>query len=432
MIISEKLTLQVVGSKEKEKEVIKELSDAIQNVNKAYNVFMCKLYEAECNGASEDEIKEIIKLGSHEPGANSLYSKDKFKFPKGMNAASTIEYEVNDDYRKAKRKGLIEGKSKLPQKRIDSSMMIATRFIKLKYGDEEGEIEEHAEEIEEHLNDKNLDVRMYFSPKSFLRDVEFKIVFGDPEKSHEKRMTIYKISNGTYKQKSSSIQIDGKKIKLNLNVEIPKENIELDPNLVVGVDMGIAVPAYCALYNSEKDDFEETSEKIGSSEACINKILQIKNQRELLQKELKYNSGGHGRKKKLKALNRFKAYEKNFAKTKNHQYSRAIVEYALKCNAKYINVEKLKFSNKMKKENKLLGNWRYYQLRQFIKYKAEKYGIEVREIDPYNTSRKCSWCGYTDEKNRDKRNFECLKCGKKSDADFNAARNIAKSINFQG
>lgn len=90
---------------------------------------------------------------------------------------------------------------------------------------------------------------------------------------------------------------------------------------------------------------------------------------------------------------------------------------------------------KGKNVNKFLKGWSYYQLQSFIIYKANKYGIEVRKIDPHYTSQTCSCCGYVDEKNRPKNEkgqsyFKCLKCGHEENADFNAAKNIAKSVNF--
>jgi transposase len=82
-----------------------------------------------------------------------------------------------------------------------------------------------------------------------------------------------------------------------------------------------------------------------------------------------------------------------------------------------------------------LRNWSYYELQQYITYKADKYGIEVRKITPYHTSQKCSCCGYVDSENRPKDEkgqayFKCLQCGTEMNADFNAARNISMSTDF--
>lgn len=146
-----------------------------------------------------------------------------------------------------------------------------------------------------------------------------------------------------------------------------------------------------------------------------------------MQKELSFTSGGHGRQKKLKGLDRMKDREKNFVRTYNHLVSKKVVDFALKHNAKYINMEDLKGfdANKL-----ILRNWSYYELQKFITYKANKYGIEVRKINPYHTSQICSCCGHWQEGQRDGRDFKCAACGAEIHADFNASRNIAMSTDF--
>ena len=143
----------------------------------------------------------------------------------------------------------------------------------------------------------------------------------------------------------------------------------------------------------------------------------------------------YGRKRKLKAMDKFTDYERNWVQSYNHYVSKQIINFALKNKAKYINIEDLSGITKGKNVNKFLKGWSYYQLQSFITYKANKYGIEVRKIDPHYTSQTCSCCGYVDEKNRPKNEkgqsyFRCLKCGHEENADFNAAKNIAKSVNF--
>ena len=60
-----------------------------------------------------------------------------------------------------------------------------------------------------------------------------------------------------------------------------------------------------------------------------------------------------------------------------------------------------------------------------LEYKSEWKGGELVKVDPKNTSRMCSVCGYVDEKNRKTQDkFLCLQCGHKEHADVNAAKNI--------
>ena len=73
----------------------------------------------------------------------------------------------------------------------------------------------------------------------------------------------------------------------------------------------------------------------------------------------------------------------------------------------------------------LLGNWSFDQLKQFLVYKAEAAGIPVVFVDPRNTSRTCSACGYCAKENRKSQSkFLCLSCGLDMNADSNAALNI--------
>ena len=68
--------------------------------------------------------------------------------------------------------------------------------------------------------------------------------------------------------------------------------------------------------------------------------------------------------------------------------------------------------------------WAFNRLYEYVEYKAAEYGITVDQVDPENTSRRCSECGFTHPDNRDGESFECLKCGYENHADYNAAKNV--------
>jgi len=68
--------------------------------------------------------------------------------------------------------------------------------------------------------------------------------------------------------------------------------------------------------------------------------------------------------------------------------------------------------------------WAFNRLYEYVEYKAAEHGIGVEQVDPENTSRRCSTCGFTHPDNRDGEGFECLKCGYENHADYNAAKNI--------
>ena len=68
--------------------------------------------------------------------------------------------------------------------------------------------------------------------------------------------------------------------------------------------------------------------------------------------------------------------------------------------------------------------WAFKRLYQYVEYKAAEHGIAVEQIDPKNTSRRCSHCGFTHPDNRGGESFGCQKCGYENHADYNAAKNI--------
>ncbi len=67
-----------------------------------------------------------------------------------------------------------------------------------------------------------------------------------------------------------------------------------------------------------------------------------------------------------------------------------------------------------------LDRWAFYELEQFIRYKAETFGMEVIGIDPKHTHQGCSRCGHTEKANRHQHRFLCKACGYK----LHASRNI--------
>ena len=128
--------------------------------------------------------------------------------------------------------------------------------------------------------------------------------------------------------------------------------------------------------------------------------------------------------------------ESHFVETYCHIVSKRVVEFAVKNRAKYINIENL---NGYDTSQFILRNWSYYKLQQYITYKAERYGIAVRKINPCYTSQVCSVCGnWEDGQRKTQASFKCAnqKCESHKkykygfNADFNAARNIAMSTLF--
>lgn len=66
-----------------------------------------------------------------------------------------------------------------------------------------------------------------------------------------------------------------------------------------------------------------------------------------------------------------------------------------------------------------------YKLKCAIENLCERKGIPFKLVNPRNTSITCNRCGYVSKHSRNGKVFKCQQCGYESNADFNAAVNVA-------
>ena len=68
-------------------------------------------------------------------------------------------------------------------------------------------------------------------------------------------------------------------------------------------------------------------------------------------------------------------------------------------------------------------------LKQEVEHIARKYGIAVSTVQASYTSKMCPMCGCIEDENRpNQETFECIECGYRDNADFNAAKNIRNRV----
>jgi IS605 OrfB family transposase len=77
-----------------------------------------------------------------------------------------------------------------------------------------------------------------------------------------------------------------------------------------------------------------------------------------------------------------------------------------------------------RKSNRRDSNWARGQLINKLKDKLTWIGKKIIEVEPAYTSQECPVCHYTDKGNRKNKQFSCLCCGYKNDADLVGAINI--------
>ena len=217
-------------------------------------------------------------------------------------------------------------------------------------------------------------------------------------------------------------------------MDIPESKKVLDANLVLGIDLGINFPIYYATNGNEY-----LKGHIGDKDSFLNERMVFQRRFRELQR-LQCTQGGKGRKKKLEPLEKLREKERNWVKTKNHIFSREVIKCALKVGAGTIHLEKLTNIGKgnngdiIDSKKFILRNWSYYELQTMIEYKAKMEGIKVEYVNPAYTSQTCSCCGERGER-EEQAVFKCLNPScpeylKEINADYNAARNIAKSKMF--
>lgn len=127
-----------------------------------------------------------------------------------------------------------------------------------------------------------------------------------------------------------------------------------------------------------------------------------------------------------RVLKRVSGKEANFAHDLNHKIAKQVVETATRYQYG-LAVENLSgitsnLDKETKKARKMLKRWRFRDLVDKIRYKAEAEGVPFIEVDPRGSTKECHNCGEINEVGRD-RTYTC-ECGVEIDRDLGAAKVI--------
>ena len=345
MITVRKLKLTVVGTDEERKQGYKFIRDSQYAQYQGLNLAMSILSSAYLE--SNRDIKSDIFKNAQKSLTNSNPLFEGIAFGTGIDTKSAITQRVKKDFKTSLKNGLAKGERTITNYKRDYPLLTRGRDLKFQYKDDDIIIK-------------------------WVNKIVFKVVLGSgkiKENKIELQHTLHKIIDKEYKVGQSSLQFDrNNNLILNLNLDIPyKPKTEVVEGRTLGVDLGIKYPAYMCL-----NDDTYKRKHIGSIDDFLRIREQMQDRRRKLQHDLKFIKGGKGRNKKMQALDRLRDKEKNFATTYNHMISKNVVEFAKKNQCEYINMEKL---TKDGFNNAILRNWSYYQLQQYIEYKAEREGI---------------------------------------------------------
>lgn len=230
-----------------------------------------------------------------------------------------------------------------------------------------------------------------------------------------------RVISGEYKMCDSRITKTKNKFYFVLTYQLDQQEVILNPDKIMGIDIGKNVPAVLAI---NEDEWYRSF--VGDGSEIRNYTNMIADRRRRLQRSLRVTgqgNSGHGRKKKLQKLDEIGRKIHNFKETKNHIWSRFIVNEAVKNGCGTIQMEDL---SGVTENNTFLKDWTFHSLQTKIEQKAKEYNIQVVKVKPHYTSQRCSKCGSIDKSNREtQERFKCTICDYEINADLNAAKNLA-------
>lgn len=196
-------------------------------------------------------------------------------------------------------------------------------------------------------------------------------------------------------------------------------NISTHQN-VMGIDIGLRQLAVASVVNEQGHELNRTFHN-GKQVGFIRKKYRS------LRRKL-------GKAKQPKLIKRLGDKEQRWMTDKNHQISRQLINLAVQEQVGVIVMEKLKNIRQtvrsLRRADRSLHNWAFYELQSFIEYKAKLAGMTVVYMNPKYTSQRCSSCGVVKKQQRKRNVYDCT-CGHHIHADLNASRNIAQLYNEQ-
>ena len=198
-----------------------------------------------------------------------------------------------------------------------------------------------------------------------------------------------------------------------------EESDELDismPKHVVGIDRGLRF--LCTTYD------ERGKVNFFSGKEVLDKRETFNSVRAELQSK--------GTKSAKRVLKRISGRENRWMTDVNHRLSKTLVDMYGK-NTLFVleDLTNVSFSeetlnNRSKDGRNELRSWTFYQLEQFLEYKAKANSSDVVKVSANYTSQRCPKCGRIHKENRhhDTHEYICDSCGYRSNDDRIGAMNI--------
>ena len=215
----------------------------------------------------------------------------------------------------------------------------------------------------------------------------------------------------------------GKLVELNgnwyLHIPLTKDIPEFDEssiNHVVGIDRGLRF--LVTSYDEKGNTMFESGKDVMKKREIFGQVraeLQAK-----------------GTKSAKRVLKRISGRENRWMSDVNHQISKTLTEkygpgtlFALE-DLTDVSFDEQNLSSGSKEQRHEIRSWAFYQLEQFLSYKAREKGSIVIKVPANYTSQRCPKCGRIHKENRNhvKHEYVCDRCGFRTNDDRLGAMNI--------
>ena len=218
------------------------------------------------------------------------------------------------------------------------------------------------------------------------------------------------LNNDRYNLKTAELYKENSDWYLNFILEYEVELEDTDTYL--GIDLGIVNLATFSVIDNQ--------ENILHTEHISGKELRFKRMRYKQKRKVKAKNSDSRKTTLIK--------ENQLTKQTNWLIANKIIKISKEYNSTIVFEDLKNIRKNITNDNELnnyeKNSWSYYQLKQFVKHKANLNNLPVKEINPANTSQICSKCGSRGIRKKQ----DLFKCpnGHKFNADSNASINIAK------
>ncbi|MCM1225092.1 MAG: transposase [Lachnospiraceae bacterium] len=220
------------------------------------------------------------------------------------------------------------------------------------------------------------------------------------------------------------IKHNGRYWYLSIGIECEETPLELNPDLSVGIDLGIKELATAS-------NFEKPFRNINKTKSVRKLKKRIKRLKRQVSRKYEKNRRG----KQFIKTNNIRKLEHRIKVLEQHltnirvNYAHQVTNTIAKTKPSRIVMETLNVSGMLKNRHlsDAVQEQGFYRFIQYMKYKSEKYGIVFIQADRfYPSSKTCSCCGHIKSNLKlSDRIYYCGNCGLIIDRDKNASINLA-------